>query len=135
MGFCTKCGKELDAATGTCPACGAAIKKAVRGDSTTARKCLLGGAAATALLTLLALVNKDAIGVVLGAAIAGCLFFLGIKKLDEGDLKTAAMTSLIVGIAGATLGLLSLLAGAAIGVLSLAAMAPVFYAWYLLKEK
>ncbi|GAJ20188.1 unnamed protein product [marine sediment metagenome] len=63
------------------------------------------------------------------------LYFLGVKKLEEGDSATAKRTSLIVGIIGGVIGLAMLLYSQFTGAIVILVVIPALLAWYKLEQK
>ncbi len=86
-------------------------------------------------VALLAIMMRDSVGFILCAALCGALYFLGVKKLEEGDRATAKRTSLIVGIIGGVIGLAMLLYSQFTGAIVILVVIPVLLAWYKLEQE
>ncbi len=148
MPFCPNCGKEVNSDSAFCPSCGSNLKGTKKGSSpgkvTTTEKAGLGGldvktymiisTAGLGAVALLSIMMKDSIGFILTAALCGALYFWGLKKLEEGDTKTAKRTSLIVGVIGGVIGLAVLIAGQFTGAVAILVVIPAFLAWYKLEQ-
>lgn len=141
MPFCPQCGKEIGEGLAFCPSCGTNLKGEKKAPSKKsdldARTYLMISVAAVGALALIALLLKDALGVVIAAGSCAALYFWGIKKLDEKDTNTAQLTALIVGIVVAVIGFVILFSGTKLsflGILDIAAVVPAFMAWNMLRK-
>jgi len=153
MPFCPNCGKEVSSDSAFCPSCGSNLKGTKKGSPpassqkkvTTTEKAGLGAldiktymiisTAGLGAVALLAIMLKDSMGFILCAALCAALYFLGVKKLEEGDSITAKKTSLIVGIIGGVIGLALLLYSQFTGAIAILVVIPAFLAWYKLEQQ
>ena len=153
MAFCPNCGKKVSSNSAFCSSCGSNLKDTKKGSppassqkkTTTTEKTgldaldvktyMIISTAGLGAVALLAIMMKDSVGFIVCAALCGALYFLGVKKLEEGDSATAKRTSLIVGIIGGVIGLAVLLAGQFTGAIAILVVIPAFLAWYKLEQK
>ncbi len=153
MAFCPKCGKEVSSDSAFCPSCGSNLKDTKKGSPpassqkkvTTTEKTGLGAldvktymiisTAGLGAVALLAIMMRDSVGFILCAALCAALYFLGVKKLEEGDSMTAKRTSLIVGIIGGVIGLAMLLYSQFTGAIVILVVIPALLAWYKLEQE
>jgi len=153
MAFCPKCGEEISSNSAFCSSCGSNLKGTKKGSPpassqkkvTTTEKTGLGAldvktymiisAAGLGAVALLAIMMRDSVGFILCAALCAALYFLGVKKLEEGDSATAKRTSLIVGIIGGVIGLAMLLYSQFTGAIVILVVIPAFLAWYKLEQE
>jgi hypothetical protein len=153
MAFCPNCGKEISSNSAFCSSCGSNLKDTKKGSPptssqkkvTTTEKTGLGAldvktymiisTAGLGAVALLAIMMRDSVGFILCAALCAALYFLGVKKLEEGDSATAKRTSLIVGIIGGVIGLAMLLYSQFTGAIVILVVIPALLAWYKLEQK
>jgi hypothetical protein len=71
----------------------------------------------------------DSIGFIISAALCAVLYFLGMKKFEEGDKDSAKRIFLIVGVLTGVVGFAVLLMGKFFGAVDILVAIPIFMAW------
>ena len=85
-------------------------------------------------LALLSLMTGDSLGFIISAALCAVLYFLGMKKFEEGDKDAAKKIFLIVAVLTGVVGFAVLLMGRFLGAVDILVAIPIFMAWNEMEE-
>ncbi len=144
MSFCPNCGKKIEGDVSFCPSCGFSLKgeqknsspssspgksKIKSGSGSNTKTYMIISVAGLGALALLSLMIGDSLGFIIAAALCAVLYFLGMKKFEEGEQDSAKKIFLIVAILTGVVGLAILLMGNFIGAIDILIAIPVFMAW------
>ena len=144
MSFCPNCGKKIEDKVTFCPSCGFNLKGEQKNSSPTSSpgksRIVSGGGLNTktymiisvsslGALAILSLMTKDSIGFIISAALCAVLYFLGMKKFEEGDKDSAKRIFLIVGVLTGILGFAFIVMGNFFGTVDIIVAVPIFMAW------
>jgi hypothetical protein len=80
-------------------------------------------------LAILSLMLGDSIGFIIAAALCAVLYFLGMKKFEEGDKDAAKKIFLIVAVLTGVLGFAFVVMGRFLGAVDILVAVPIFMAW------
>jgi len=144
MSFCPSCGKKIDGEVTFCPSCGFNLKgeqksssptsspgkgKIISGGGLNIRTYMIISVAGLGALALLSLMMGDSLGFIISSALCAVLYFLGMKKFEEGDKDSAKRIFLIVGVLTGVVGFAVLLMGRFFGAVDILIAIPIFMAW------
>ena len=144
MSFCPNCGKKIESEVTFCPSCGFNLKgeqknssptsspgkgRIVSGGGLNTRTYMIISVAGLGALALLSLMTGESIGFIISAALCAVLYFLGMKKFEEGDKDTAKRTFLIVAVLTGVVGFAVIVMGKSFGVVDILVAIPIFMAW------
>ncbi len=144
MFFCPNCGKKVEDKVAFCPSCGFNLKGEQKNSSPTSSpgksRIVSGGGLNTktymiisvsslGALAILSLMTKDSIGFIISAALCAALYFLGMKKFEEGDKDSAKRMFLIVGVLTGILGFAFIVMGNFFGIVDIIVAVPIFMTW------
>jgi len=149
MSFCPNCGKKIEGEVTFCPSCGFKLKgeqktpsltsspgkgRIISGGGLNTRTYMIISIAGLGALALLSLMMGDSLGFIISAALCAILYFLGMKKLEEGDKDTAKRTFLIVAVLTGVVGFAVLLMGRFFGAVDILVAIPIFMTWNELEK-
>ena len=144
MSFCPNCGKKIKGKVTFCPSCGFNLKGEQKNSSTTSspekgrivsggglntRTYMIISVAGLGALALLSLMMGDSLGFIISAALCAVLYFLGMKKFEEGDKDAAKRIFLIVAVLTGVVGFAVVVMGKFFGVVDILVAIPIFMAW------
>lgn len=144
MSFCPNCGNKNEGEVTFCPSCGFNLKGEQKSSSPTSSpvkgRVTSGGGLNTKVymiisvsglgaLAILSLMTKDSIGFIMAAALCAVLYFLGMKKFEEGDRDSAKKIFLIVAVLTGILGFAFIVMGNIFGAVDILVAIPIFMAW------
>lgn len=144
MSFCPNCGKKIEGEVTFCPSCGFNLKGEQKSSSTTSSpgkgRIISGGGLNTrtymiisvsglGALAILSLMLGDSIGFIISAALCAVLYFLGMKKFEEGDKDSTKRIFLIAGVLTGVVGFAVLLMGRFLGAVDILVAIPIFMTW------
>jgi len=144
MSFCPNCGKKVEGEVAFCPSCGFNLKGEQKSSSPTSSpgksRIVSGGGLNTktymiisvsglGALAILSLMMKDSIGFLISAALCAVLYFLGMKKFEEGDKDSAKKIFLIVAVLTGMLGFAFMVMSNFFGAVDIIVAIPIFMAW------
>jgi len=144
MSFCPNCGKKIEGEVTFCPSCGFKLKgeqkgsfptsspgkgRIVSGSGLNTRTYMIISVAGLGALALLSLMMGDSLGFIISAALCAVLYFLGMKKFEEGDKDAAKKIFLIVAVLTGVVGFAVLLMGRFLGAVDILVAIPIFMAW------
>jgi len=144
MSFCPNCGKKIDGKVTFCPSCGVNLKgeqkssssasspgkgRIVSGGGLNTKTYMIISVSGLGALAILSLMTKDIPGFLISAALCAVLYFLGMKKFEEGDKDAAKRIFLIVGVLTGVVGFAVLLMGRFLGAVDILVAIPIFMAW------
>ena len=135
MSFCPNCGKKIEDKVAFCPLCGFNLKgeqkkgRIVSGGGLNTRTYMIISVSGLGALAILSLMLGDSIGFIISAALCAVLYFLGMKKFEEGDKDSAKRIFLIVGVLTGVVGFAVLLMGKFFGAVDILVAIPIFMAW------
>jgi hypothetical protein len=135
MSFCPNCGKKNEDKVTFCPSCGFNLKgeqkkgRIVSGGGLNTRTYMIISVAGLGALALLSLMMGDSLGFIISAALCAVLYFLGMKKFEEGDKDAAKRIFLIVGVLTGVVGFAVLLMGKFFGAVDILVAIPIFMTW------
>ena len=144
MSFCPSCGKKIESKVTFCPSCGYNLKGEQKNSSPTSSpgkgRIVSGGGLNTktymiisvsglGALAILSLMTKDSIGFIISAALCAVLYFLGMKKFEEGDKDSAKKVFLIVAVLTGILGFAFIVISNFFGAVDIIVAIPIFMAW------
>jgi len=144
MSFCPSCGKKNEGEVAFCPSCGFNLKGEQKNSSPTSSpgksRIVSGGGLNTktymiisvsglGALAILSLMLGDSIGFIISAALCAALYFLGMKKFEEGDKDSAKKIFLIVAVLTGVLGFAFIVMGRLFGAVDIIVAIPIFMAW------
>jgi len=144
MSFCPNCGKKIEGEVAFCPSCGFNLKggqenssptsstskgRIVSGGGLNTRTYMIISVAGLGALALLSLMMGDSLGFIISAALCAVLYFLGMKKFEEGDKDSAKRIFLIVGVLTGVVGFAVLLMGKFFGAVDILIAVPIFMTW------
>ncbi len=144
MSFCPNCGKKIEGEVTFCPSCGFNLKGKQKNSYPTSspgkgriisvgglntRTYMIISVAGLGALALLSLMMGDSLGFIISAALCAVLYFLGMKKFEEGDKDSAKRIFLIVGVLTGVVGFAVLLMGKFFGAVDILVAIPIFMTW------
>jgi hypothetical protein len=144
MSFCPNCGKEIEGKVTFCPSCGFNLKGEQKSSSSTSspgkgritsggglntRTYMIISVSGLGALAILSLILGDSIGFIIAAALCAVLYFLGMKKFEEGDKDAAKKIFLIVAVLTGVLGIAIVVMGIFFGAVDILVAIPIFMAW------
>jgi len=144
MSFCPNCGKKIEGEVTFCPSCGFNLKgeqkgsspnsspakgRIVSGSGLNTRTYMIISVAGLGALAILSLMTGDSIGFIISAALCAVLYFLGMKKFEEGDKDSAKKIFLIVAVLTGILGFAFIVMGNFFGAVDILVAIPIFMAW------
>ena len=144
MSFCPSCGKKIEGEVTFCPSCGFNLKGEQKSSSTTSspgkdrivsggglntRTYMIISVAGLGALALLSLMMGDSLGFIISAALCAVLYFLGMKKFEEGDKDAAKKIFLIVAVLTGVVGFAVIVMGKFFGVVDILVAIPIFMTW------
>ena len=144
MSFCPNCGKKIEGKVTFCPSCGFNLKgeqknssptsspgkgRIVSGGGLNTRTYMIISVAGLGALALLSLMMGDSLGFTISAALCAVLYFLGMKKFEEGDKDAAKRIFLIVAVLTGVVGFAVVVMGKFFGVVDILVAIPIFMAW------
>ena len=144
MSFCPNCGKKIEGKVTFCPSCGFNLKgeqenssptsspgkgKIISGGGLNTRTYMIISVAGLGALALLSLMMGDSLGFIISAALCAVLYFLGMKKFEEGDKDAAKKIFLIVAVLTGVVGFAVLVMGKFFGAVDILVTIPIFMAW------
>jgi len=144
MSFCPNCGKKIDGKVTFCPSCGVNLKgeqkssssasspgkgRIVSGGGLNTKTYMIISVSGLGALAILSLMTKDIPGFLISAALCAVLYFLGMKKFEEGDKDSAKRIFLIVAVLTGILGFAFMVMSNFFGVVDIIVAIPIFMAW------
>lgn len=144
MSFCPSCGKKNEDEVAFCPSCGFNLKgeqknssptsspgkgRIVSGGGLNTRTYMIISVSGLGALAILSLMLGDSIGFIISAALCAALYFLGMKKFEEGDKDSAKKIFLIVAVLTGVLGFAFIVMGRLFGAVDIIVAIPIFMAW------
>jgi len=135
MSFCPNCGKKNESKVTFCSSCGFNLKgeqrkgRIVSGGGLNTRTYMIISVAGLGALAILSLMTKDIPGFLISAALCAVLYFLGMKKFEEGDKDSAKRIFLIVAVLTGILGFAFMVMGIFFGAVDIIVAIPIFMAW------
>jgi len=135
MSFCPNCGKKIEGEVTFCPSCGFNLKgeqkkgRIVSGGGLNTKVYMIISVSGLGALAILSLMTKDSIGFIIAAALCAVLYFLGMKKFEEGDRDSAKKIFLIVAVLTGILGFAFIVMGNIFGAVDILVAIPIFMAW------
>ena len=144
MSFCPSCGKKIEGKVTFCPSCGFNLKgeqenssptsspvkgRIVSGSGLNTRTYMIISVSGLGALAILSLMLGDSIGFIIAAALCAVLYFLGMKKFEEGDKDAAKKIFLIVAVLTGVLGFAFVVMGRLFGAVDILVAIPIFMAW------
>ena len=144
MSFCPSCGKKIEGGVTFCPSCGFNLKgeqksssptsspekgRIVSGGGLNTRTYMIISVSGLGALAILSLMLGDSIGFIISAALCAVLYFLGMKKFEEGDKDSAKKIFLIVAVLTGVLGFAFIVMGRLFGAVDIVVAIPIFMAW------
>jgi hypothetical protein len=144
MSFCPNCGKKIEGEVTFCPSCGFNLKGEQKNSSPTSsprkgrivsegglntRTYMIISISGLGALAILSLMLGDSIGFIISAALCAVLYFLGMKKFEEGDKDSAKKIFLIVAVLTGVLGFAFIVMGRLFGAVDIVVAIPIFMAW------
>jgi len=144
MSFCPSCGKKIEGGVTFCPSCGFNLKGEQKSSSPTSspekdritsgsglntRTYMIVSVSGLGALAILSLMLGDSIGFIIAAALCAVLYFLGMKKFEEGDNDSAKKIFLIVAVLTGVLGFAFVVMGRLFGAVDILVAIPIFMAW------
>jgi len=144
MSFCPNCGKKVEGEVAFCPSCGFKLKEEQKSSSTTSspgkgrivsvgglntRTYMIISVAGLGALAILSLMTRDSIGFIISAALCAVLYFLGMKKFEEGDKDSAKRIFLIIAVLNGILGFAFMVMSNFFGAVDIIVAVPIFMAW------
>jgi len=135
MSFCPSCGKKIEGEVTFCPSCGFNLKgeqkkgRIVSGGGLNTKTYMIISVSGLGALAILSLMTKDIPGFLISAALCAVLYFLGMKKFEEGDKDAAKRIFLIVGVLTGVVGFAVLLMGKFFGAVDILVAIPIFMTW------
>ncbi len=144
MSFCPNCGKKNEDEVTFCPSCGFNLKgeqknssptsspgkgRIVSGGGLNTRTYMIISVTGLGALAILSLMTRDSIGFIISAALCAALYFLGMKKFEEGDKDSAKRMFLIVAVLTGILGFAFIVMGNFFGAVDIIVAIPIFMAW------
>jgi len=144
MSFCPNCGKKIESEATFCPSCGFNLKGEQKKSSPTyspvkgrkvsesglnTRTYMIISVTGLGALAILSLMTRDSIGFIIAAALCAVLYFLGMKKFEQGDKNSAKRTFLIVAVLTGILGFAFIVMGNFFGAVDIIVAIPIFMAW------
>jgi hypothetical protein len=144
MSFCPNCGKKIEGEVTFCPSCGFNLKGEQKNSSPTSspgkgrivsegglntRTYMIISVSGLGALAILSLMLGDSIGFIISAALCAVLYFLGMKKFEEGDKDSAKKIFLIVAVLTGVLGFAFIVMGRLFGAVDIVVAIPIFMAW------
>ena len=144
MSFCPNCGKKIEGEVTFCPSCGFNLKgeqksspptsspvkgRVTSGGGLNAKVYMIISVSGLGALAILSLMTKDSIGFIIAAALCAVLYFLGMKKFEEGDRDSAKKIFLVVAVLTGILGFAFIVMGNIFGAVDILVAIPIFMAW------
>jgi len=144
MSFCPSCAKKIEGEVTFCPSCGFNLKgkqknssptsspgkdRIVSGGGLNTRTYMIISVAGLGALAILSLMIGDSIGFIISAALCAVLYFLGMKKFEEGDKNAAKKIFLIVAVLTGVVGFAVVVMGKFFGIVDILVAIPIFMAW------
>jgi len=135
MSFCPNCGKKNEDKVTFCPSCGFNLKgeqkkgRIVSGGGLNTRTYMIISVAGLGALAILSLMTRDSVGFIISAALCAVLYFLGMKKFEEGDKDSAKKMFLIVAVLTGILGFAFIVMSNFFGAVDIIVAVPIFMAW------
>ena len=135
MSFCPNCGKKVEGEVAFCPSCGFNLKgeqkkgRIVSGGGLNTKTYMIISVSGLGALAILSLMMKDSIGFLISAALCAVLYFLGMKKFEEGDKDSAKKIFLIVAVLTGILGFAFMVMSNFFGAVDIIVAVPIFMAW------
>ncbi len=144
MSFCPNCGKKNEGEVTFCPSCGFNLKgeqknpsstsspekgRIISGSGLNTRTYMIISVSGLGALAILSLMMGDSIGFIISAALCAVLYFLGMKKFEEGDKDSAKKIFLIVAVLTGVVGFAVVVMGKFFGVVDILVAIPIFIAW------
>jgi len=144
MSFCPNCGKKIEGEITFCPSCGFKLQGEQEGSSPTSspakgrivsggglntRTYMIISIAGLGALALLSLMMSDSLGFIISAALCAVLYFLGMKKFEEGDRDAAKKIFLIIAVLTGILGFAFIVMSNFFGAVDIIVAIPIFMAW------
>jgi len=144
MSFCPNCGKKVEGEVTFCPSCGFNLKggqkssspasspgkgRIVSGGGLNTRSYMIISVAGLGALALLSLMMGDSIGFIISAALCAVLYFLGMKKFEEGDKDAAKRIFLIIAVLTGVVGFAIIVMGRFFGAVDILVAIPIFMTW------
>ena len=135
MSFCPNCGKKVEGEVAFCPSCGFNLKgeqkksRIVSGGGLNTKTYMIISVSGLGALAILSLMMKDSIGFLISAALCAVLYFLGMKKFEEGDKDSAKKIFLIVAVLTGMLGFAFMVMSNFFGAVDIIVAIPIFMAW------
>ncbi|MEA1940193.1 MAG: zinc-ribbon domain-containing protein [Candidatus Caldatribacteriota bacterium] len=135
MSFCPNCGKKIEGEVTFCPSCGFNLKgepkkgRIVSGDGVNTKTYMIISVSGLGALAILSLMLTDVPGFLISAALCAVLYFLGMKKFEEGDKDSAKRIFLIVAVLTGILGFAFIVMSNFFGAVDIIVAIPIFMAW------
>ena len=144
MSFCPNCGKKIEGKVTFCSSCGFNLKGEQKSFSSTSsprkgritsggelntRTYMIISVSGLGALAILSLMLGDSIGFIIAAALCAVLYFLGMKKFEEGDKVAAKNIFLIVAVLTGVLGFAIVVMGRFFGAVDILVAIPIYMAW------
>ena len=144
MSFCPNCGKKNEGKVIFCPSCDVNLKgeqknssqtsspekdRIVSGEGLNTKTYMVISVSGLGGLVILSLMLTDIPGFLISAALCAVLYFLGMKKFEEGDKDSAKRIFLIVAVLTGVLGFAFIVMGNFFGAVDIIVAAPIFMAW------
>lgn len=155
LNFCPRCGERVKQGNRFCSHCGHQLTK--EGAEPKVRKEKISGSSAAiatvtveenrvknlcyasmagfGALALISLFSNSGLGFLLGAAFGCAVYFLVLKKYNEGDYGTCAIAAMVVAIATGIIGLVVLSHSPVLGLVDILPAVPLFYVWRDVKDR
>jgi hypothetical protein len=144
MSFCPSCGKKNEDKVTFCPSCGFNLKgeqknsssassagkgRIVSGGGLNTKTYMIISVSSLGALVILSLMLTDIPGFLISSALCAALYFLGMKKFEEGDKDSAKRIFLIIAVLTGILGFAFMVMSNFFGVVDIIVAIPIFMTW------
>ena len=144
MSFCPNCGNKNEDKVTFCPSCGFNLKgeqksspptsspvkgRATSGGGLNTKVYMIISVSGLGALAILSLMLTDIPGFLISAALCAVLYFLGMKKFEEGDKDSAKRIFLIIAVLTGVLGFAFMVMNNFFGAVDIIVAIPIFMAW------